>query len=407
MDAKPHYFRIGLFVLIALALIVLAVILFGAGLFAPDRLYIESYFAESITGLSVGAPVEFRGVRIGQVEEIGFVGSAYSLEPETPAGARFSFCVRVVVGVLRAALPEPDYPDIGAFLTRMVGQGLRVRVSSNLLTQQAYLDLDFLDPERFPVEPPPWTPRYPVIPSAPGEFTTIRGSIDNILGQLQAIDAQGLAASLERVFTALDTAITEANLAELSKEGRALLQVGREKIETLETAKINAAAQEFLAALNRAVDDANVPELSRRLSDILTLLDQKLTALDAERINAEVRRVLASLDRAVADANVPAVSGQAQALLAELRTTNRHLQRLFAPPEGVGRLPNVPEVVARFHQALGNLNALITEERPNIERTLGGLQDLVDSMRDLVNALEQDPAGLLFGRPPRRPEALK
>ncbi len=37
MDAKPHYFKIGVFVLIAVALIVVAVILFGAGLFGQER----------------------------------------------------------------------------------------------------------------------------------------------------------------------------------------------------------------------------------------------------------------------------------------------------------------------------------------------------------------------------------
>jgi ABC-type transporter Mla subunit MlaD len=124
-------------------------------------------------------------------------------------------------------------------------------------------------------------------------------------------------------------------------------------------------------------------------------------------MNADIERLIASLDQAVADANVPAVSGQTQALLTELRTTNRYLQQLFAPPEGTPRLPNVPEVVARFHQTLGNFNALISEERPNIERILGSLQDLADSMRDLISAIEQDPSGLLFGRPPRRPEALR
>mgnify|MGYP001097235821 CR=1 FL=1 len=51
MDAKPHYFKIGLFVLLAAALIVAAVVIFGSGLLAQDELFFESYFAASITGL--------------------------------------------------------------------------------------------------------------------------------------------------------------------------------------------------------------------------------------------------------------------------------------------------------------------------------------------------------------------
>ena len=407
MDAKPHYFRIGLFVLVALTLIVVAVVLFGAGLFAQHKLYVESYFVESITGLSVGSPVEFRGVRIGQVEQIGFVGSEYLLDPNTAAGARFVSLVRVVSGVLRSKLPEPGYPQVEVLLGRMVARGLRVRVSSNLLTQQASLEVNFLDPNRFPQEPVPWKPRYPVIPSAPAEFTTIKDSIDKILSQLQAIDARGLSESLEKVFTSLNTAITEADLAQLSKEARGVLQASRGKIEALEMDKINAGAQQFVASLNRAVEEANVPGLSRQIRGILDQTDQKIAAVDAKKINADVERLLNALDRAVADANVPAVSGQAQALMAELRTTNKYLQQLLAPPAGVSPPPSVPEAVARLSQTMGRFNALIATERPGIERVLNDLREITDSLKELISTVEQNPSELLFSKPPKKSEVVE
>jgi paraquat-inducible protein B len=407
MDAKPHYFRIGLFVLVALILIVVAVILFGAGLFAQDRLYVESYFADSITGLSVGSPLEFRGVRVGQVEQIGFVGSVYPLDPNTLAGARFASCVRVVSGMFRSKLPETEYPHAEALLAQMVGHGLRVRVSSNFLTQQAYLEADLLDPNRFPVEPVPWQPKYAVIPSAPGELTTMKDSIDKILSQLQSIDAKGLAASLEKVFTSLNTAITEADLAQLSKETRGLLQASRQKVEDLQMAKINAAAERFLASLNQAVDEANVPQLSRQVRGILNQADQQLAALNAKKINDDLERLLGSLDRAVADANVPAVSQQTQALMAELRTTNRYLQTLFAPPPGVTPAPNVAEAVVRLNQVLFRFNALVATERPGIERVLNDLREVTDSLKELISGLEQNPSELLFSKPPKKSEVLK
>ncbi len=407
MDAKPHYFRIGLFVLTALTLVVVAVVLFGAGLFAQHKLYVESYFVESITGLSVGSPVEFRGVQIGRVEQIGFVGSAYPLDPNTPAGARYASCVRVITGVLRSKLPEPEYPQVEDLLRRMVARGLRVRVSSNLLTQQASLEVNFLDPNRFPLEPVPWQPKYPVIPSAPGELTTMKDSIDKILGQLQAIDAQGLAASLEKVFTSLNTAITEAHLAELSKEAQGLLQASRQKVEALEMDKINAGAQRFVAALNEAVAEANVPQLSQQVRALLARTDQKVAAVDTQKLNADLDRLLASLTRAVADANVPVLSGEAQTLLAELRATNRYLQQVLAPPPGAPRPTNVPEVLVRLNQTLAHFDALIATERPSIERVLNDLRAITESLRELAATLEQNPSELLFGRPPKKPGVLK
>jgi ABC-type transporter Mla subunit MlaD len=407
MDVKPHYFRIGVFVLVALTLIVMAVVLFGAGLFAQNKLYVESYFTESITGLSIGSPVEFRGVRIGQVEEIGFVGSAYSVDQNTPAGAAYASYVRVVSGILCCKLPVQDTAQMETLLVQMVQHGLRARISSNLLTQQAYLEMNLLDPNRFPAEKVPWTPKYVFIPSAPSEFGTITGSIDKILVQLQSIDAQGLAASLEKVFTSLNTAITEAHLAELSKEAQGLLQAGREKVEALQMDKINAGTQQFIGSLNQAVEEANVPGLSRQIRGILDQTDQKIAAVDAQKINDQIERLLASLDRAVADANVPALSEQAQALMAELRTTNKYLKTLFAPPPGVTPAPNVPEAVARLSKTLANFNALISAERPGIERILSDLREIADSLKELISTLEQNPSSLLFSRPPKKPEVVR
>jgi paraquat-inducible protein B len=407
MDAKPHYFRIGLFVLIALTLIIVAIILFGAGLFAKSRLRIESYFTESITGLSVGSPVEFRGVRIGQVEDIGFVGNTYKVDPNTTNGTRYASWVRVVSGLLRSKLPDPDYPGIEARLEQMVAHGLRVRVSSNLLTQQAYLEMNFLDPNRFPVPSVPWVPKYPMIPSAPGELTTIKDSIDRVLTQLQEIDAKGLAASLEKLFTSLDTTIREAQLGQISKKVRDLLQTIEQKVAALETARINAAAEQFLGSLNQAVAEANIPQLSRQVRGLLDETDRKLAALDTRQINADIERLLATLERAVAEANIPALSGEAQILMAELRQTNQYFQTLFAPPSGVTPPPNVPALVARLNEAAGNLNTLITSERPSIERVLNDLHAITDSLRELVATLERNPSQLLFGRPPRKPEVVK
>jgi paraquat-inducible protein B len=407
MDAKPHYFRVGVFVLVALALIVVAVVLFGAGLFAQDRVHAESYFSESITGLSVGSPVEFRGVRIGQVEQIGFVGSIYDLKRDSNAWSKYASYVRVVIAVLRDKLPDLGHQEFETLLRPMIERGLRVRVSSNILTGQAFLEVNYLDPARFPVGEIPWTPQCPVIPAAPGELTTIKDSIDSILTQLREIDVKNLVNSLDRLFTSLDSAISESHLVELSREAHDLLRASREKVDALEMDKINAGARQFVASLNRAVDEANIPQLSQQIRGVLTQADQKLAALNARKINADIERLLASLDRAVADANVPAISRQAQDLMAELRTTNLYLQKLLAPPEGMPHPPNVPEAVVRLNQTLANFNALISTERPGIERVLSDLRGITDNLKELISMLEKNPSELLFSKPPKKSEVVK
>ena len=407
MSTKPHYFRIGVFVIAATVLIVIAVTLFGAGLFARNEMRFESYFSESITGLTVGASLEFRGVRIGHVESIGFVDNVYELPGEKGGISRYSSYVRVVSAVSRSKLPASTSEQIETALSQMIARGLRVRITSNILTGQAYLEMNYLDPNRYPVESVPWTPKHFVIPSAPSEFTTIKDSIDRILTELQSIDVSGLAKSLDQVLTSLDRVIREANVAELSMEARALLKEGRSKLEALEMDKINGAAQEFFASLNSAVADANVPQLSEQARDLLTNANERVSALDVERINANIEHLLTSLDRAVVDANVPGVSEEAQSLMADLRSTNKYLKDLLMPPERITSRPNVPEVVARLNQTISQLNRMIASDRPQISATLTEFQQIADSLNDLVSTLKEQPSSLLFGRPPRRSEVLK
>jgi phospholipid/cholesterol/gamma-HCH transport system substrate-binding protein len=405
MSTRPNYFKIGVFVVFAIVLIVVAVILFGAGLFSRNVIRLESYFAESITGLTPGSPVEFRGVPIGKVEHIGFVGSAYELSPAE--ASRYATYVRVVYAVPRADLPEFAGEQFEQALAQMVKHGLRVRVSSNILTSQAYLEANYVDPNRFPVEPVPWTPVYFRIPSAPGELTTIKDSIDSILNQLQTIDVKGLVDTMDRLFNSLDQVITDANVPALSRDARALLAETRRKVAALEMDKINAGAQQFLASLNQAVADANVAQLSGQARDLLDAADQKLAALDTREINAKIEQLVTSLDTAVADANVPGLSHKAQTLLTELRTTNKYLQGLLAPPEGMAVQPNVPEVVARLGQTIAQLNKLIASERPELHAIIAEFQRITQNLDDLVSALKEQPSSLLFSKPPRKSEVLK
>ena len=65
MSTRANYFKIGLFTLAALALLVGAIIAWGAGAFAADRAIVETYMDESVQGLDMGSPVKFRGVNVG------------------------------------------------------------------------------------------------------------------------------------------------------------------------------------------------------------------------------------------------------------------------------------------------------------------------------------------------------
>ena len=70
MAKQANKTAIGAFVVVALALGVAAIVVFGSGKFFVKKQVYVAYFTGSVKGLRVGAPVVFRGVKIGEVTQI-------------------------------------------------------------------------------------------------------------------------------------------------------------------------------------------------------------------------------------------------------------------------------------------------------------------------------------------------
>jgi paraquat-inducible protein B len=215
MSAKPNYFKIGLFIIIASTLIVITVVIWGAGLFARDKIYFETYFDTPVTGLDPGAAVEFRGVQIGKVEKISFVGADYDLEVDPAIFSKYENYVRVLCSQDRektVRAKQRTEQQRADRLATMIQKGLRLRLSTNILTGQGFLEGDFLNPDRFPVLDIIWEPEYLYVPSAPGEFSTIKDSVDSILSKLEKIDTEKIGLEIERILVTVEEAVRDANV---------------------------------------------------------------------------------------------------------------------------------------------------------------------------------------------------
>ena len=361
MSMKPSYFKIGVFVIVATILILGAIVVFGSGILTQEKIYFETYFDDSVSGLSVGSPVEFRGVRIGQVEEVAFIRDKYEVSEESSTVSKYESYVMVLCSLPRENLPEYTYEQRVTRLKQMVSRGLRLQLASNLLTGQAYLQGTFVDPVRNPLLETAWEPKNMYIPSAPSAFTTMKDSVDKIMYKLQEIEIDKLVASVESILNSLNIAINEARIGDIGKEARELLTQARTKIEKLDTEKLGEAAQQALV----------------------------------------------SVDEALADANVPVLRKELQNLISEVRQTNKNLQTLLASPEPVSGQSNLPEMIARLNKTLVRIDKLISSERPQIEMILANFKEISDNLKTLTNNLKQHPSDLLFSQPPSRSEAIK
>ena len=163
MSARPNFFRIGVFVAGGVALLVLALLVFGGGQMFSRKIEMETYVKGSVQGIDVGTPVKFRGVLIGKVTKIAFAFTEYHLQ-ETDGLYNY---VVLFMEINREVFPNMFTDDLTPLLAKSVEQGLRVRIEPQGITGLNYLDIDYFDPTRFPALWPPWKPEVYYVPSAP------------------------------------------------------------------------------------------------------------------------------------------------------------------------------------------------------------------------------------------------
>ncbi len=274
MSTKPNYFKIGLFIIISVTLIVVAVIIWGAGLFTKDNIYFETYFDSSVTGLSPGSSVELSGVKIGQVKSIGFASTIYDISTDPTRVSRYERYVRVVCSQSaeesRERVGDITDEQREARVKDLIQQGLRLRLASNILTGQAYLEGTFVDPNRFPVLHITWEPHYVYIPSAPGAFSTMKDSVDKILAKLEEVDISGLTGEIQGFFS---------EIRETNQEIKKLLMNPDPNAETANLAEVLTRLDNTLESMNREIRTQS-PEIDKFLRNLRAISDdiKELTA---------------------------------------------------------------------------------------------------------------------------------
>jgi phospholipid/cholesterol/gamma-HCH transport system substrate-binding protein/paraquat-inducible protein B len=264
MSTRPNYFKLGVFILVALVLLVAGIVLFGSGVMGQEKIYFETYFKESVSGLTPGAPVQDNGVEIGTVERISFIRHDYA--DFLPDGfSKYRPFVRVVCSVRGENLPEMTHQERQKSLDILVKNGLRLRLSTNILTGQGFIEAEYVsDPSRFPVESFPWETEYPYIPSAPSTFTTLKDSVDKILHRLEKIETEKIAENINEVLVSVNKAVNDAQIKTMRAEaGKLVAEIRQTNQHLIELLK-NPAPEEELS---------NIADLVDRMDQMIARID--------------------------------------------------------------------------------------------------------------------------------------
>jgi phospholipid/cholesterol/gamma-HCH transport system substrate-binding protein len=252
MSEKPSYLRIGLFVVIALAILTGGLIAFGAGQMFRPRVYIETYVDGTVQGLDVGSPVKFRGVPMGRVSAINFTFNEYGAPSQVD---RFNY-VFILMEIDREMFPGMFDENLQPVIEKNVAQGLRARIEPQGVTGINYIEINYVhDPKQFPPLAVDWKPHSYYIPSAPGQLTNMLDSINNIMRQIEELNIGGMINSLTELLANLNKAVTGADITKVSTDLRTLVGEFRQAVKAANIGGVSEDARRLFEAARQMVDD--------------------------------------------------------------------------------------------------------------------------------------------------------
>ena len=166
-------------------------------------------FNESVRGLEPGAPVEFRGIRIGEVTEMRAQFDANTYQFSVPVTVRVdpaSLGVKLIGATPEEMMTEAAHRRvIDAIVTRGARAQLR---SGSLLTGALFVAVDiFPDAPRVSVD---WSHDPPQFPTVPGEVAAIEANVVSIIKKIDQMPIKGIGDDLRKALVGVDQTMASA-----------------------------------------------------------------------------------------------------------------------------------------------------------------------------------------------------
>lgn len=259
MSGQAHKFKIGLFVVVSMLLVVATVIWLGASRYFEASQTAVAYFTESVQGLEADSPVKFRGVPVGRVEAIRMA----------PDG-------RLIEVVLNLARNLKLTEDLG------------IKMNLLGLTGQKYLEMDTFKPDQVgEIIDLDFTPRYAVIKTYASDIREIGTALEKLFQKVNAIDIDRVSAHLLKVTVRMDKILEDPRLD----------NVGGDTAEAIK--EIREAARKLNEEISRVQLGKNLTRVLEKVSELLDESTQSVRSIDRAitRADNNVNRLTQKLDR--------------------------------------------------------------------------------------------------------------
>ena len=340
-DSGRNQAVIGAFVVGAVVLAVVGVIVFGGGKLFKKTDHFVMFFEGSVKGLTIGAPVTFRGVKVGSVVGITLRANPMTLDVRIP----------VVIEIEKNRIERTvDMPESGPdSVKRLIEKGLRAKLDiQSMVTGQLLVNLEFLPEE--PARLSGIKHRYMEIPTIPSTF-------------------ERFAKKLERL--PIEEMVNNASLS----------------LQALEKLLNNPALPEMIDRLDRT---------SANLEDWTANLDQRTTPLvdSVQRLADHAGRLILDID-----SRVQPLAGDADQVLNSIKAAAERIGH--AADEFADLADDAQPAVDQAGQAFANvadLTSANSKERNELRNVLKELSEAARSIRVLSSYLERHPEALITGK---------
>lgn len=188
------------------------------------KLQFVMYFTGSVRGLSPGAPVEFKGIKIGEVLDIRLEFDSENVSFRIPVLVELEPDRIIDRDMARTVSPEQT-------LRTLVDKGLRARLSTgSFLTGQLFVELNMYPGAAINLVADASMP-YPELPTIAGAFEAMTRSIEVFISKLEQLDINSLGDNiigiLEGANALVNKPIHEATVTDLQASMRSLRNILR------------------------------------------------------------------------------------------------------------------------------------------------------------------------------------
>jgi phospholipid/cholesterol/gamma-HCH transport system substrate-binding protein len=374
MSVRANPAGIGAFVVGAVALLVVALLVWGGtGLFRTKVDYVL-FFESAVTGLNKGAPVLARGVKVGEVTDVQLrwgtplIGVYVSLEPDALKGIAAGGPARAIERAVREDGLRGQL-RMQSFVTGVLYVALDVRPDTPIV----YRRLD---------------PRVPELPTIPTDIEVWTAKLERFAETIEKVPLDHIAQTTSVILDEVKKIVESKETHDLFRNTNAAIVDARRLVDRVD-GQIDPLLAEVKGTLGRfdtALDGARklVLDVDNRVDPLASQAEAALKTAqaaigDARPLIEDMRRLAAKLD------------AQADPLLTSFRST----------------LDTARVALERAQLTLGSVDRTLEQESPlgiELLQTLREFRAAAQAVRALADYLERVPDAPVYGV--RRPRAV-